>query len=203
MNVADHIQTLQTMIGQGHKGIVASDDSICFEAKCDLFEGHCARISQSFLRYFQSWRRPQLKAKVVDFCQREVTDGRWTNNNCESVNHILKQAMGWKSKPSILHNLVKGQFADLRSALIGTGEFRLSDTQRHFQVTKTDYIQMSSDLRNKAFDRFRRFLIPKPGYTTSTDGLSKIVAPRTHGQKPGKVKRKVNIRTLTNKRPKV
>ena len=192
----------------GDKGIVASDDSICFEAKCDLFEGHCAGISQSFLRYFQSRLRPQLKAKVVDPCHKEVTDGRWTNNNCESVNHILKQAIDWKSKPltdlvEILHNLVKGQFADLRSALIGTGEFRLSDTQRHFQVTKTDYIQMSSDRRNKVFDRFRRFLIPKPGYTTSTDGLSTIVAPRTHGKKPGQVKRKVNVRTLTNKRPKV
>ena len=64
----------------------------------------------------------------------------WTNNNCESLNHVLKQSIDWKSQTVVdlvftLYNLVKGQFADLKRSLEGTCEFRLADSQEHFRMT--------------------------------------------------------------------
>lgn len=125
----------------GNGGIIESEDSICFEELCDQLEMHCSKISENFVRYFKSRLRPQLKAKATEPANLDRIDSHWTNNNCESINHILKQAVDWKSKPLVqlvetLQNLVKGQFQDLRSALIGPGEYRLAESHKQFQVTK-------------------------------------------------------------------
>ena len=98
------------------------------------------------------------------------------------------------------YTLVKGQYHELRAALIGSGEFRLSETHKQFQVTKTQYVTMTDQQRQKLFNRFRRHPIQKPGFLTSTNGQSTIVAPRTHGKKPGQQKRKINTRTVTVKK---
>ena len=79
------------------------------------------------MKYFRDRLRPQLKSKVNDPALCDKVDGHWTNNNCESVNHVLKQAIDWKSKPltdlvTTLHTLVQGQFLDLRSAIIDEQE---------------------------------------------------------------------------------
>ncbi|XP_060592163.1 uncharacterized protein LOC132746904 [Ruditapes philippinarum] len=188
-------------------GILDSDDSICFDEKCDRLENHCREISQNFVKYFQDRLRPQMKTKVNDPSLSDKVDGHWTNNNCESMNHVLKQAIDWKSKPltdlvETLHSLVQGQFLDLRSAIIGAGEFRLAQTHSQFQLTKSVYVDMTDEQRRKHFVRFRRHPYQKPGYMTSTDGQSTIIAPRTHGKKPGQRKRKINTRTVTVKKPK-
>ena len=55
----------------------------------------------------------------------------WTNNNCESANHILKQAVQWKGQCLVqlidtLHSIVKGQYKDLKRAIInGLGNFHI------------------------------------------------------------------------------
>ena len=80
----------------------------------------------------------------------------WTNNNCESINHALKQAVEWKSKSllelvSIPEKLVSGQNSDIRGALLGTGEFRLADTHRQFQSTKTEWVSKTKAQRQRLF----------------------------------------------------
>ena len=57
----------------------------------------------------------------------------WTNNNSESLNNVLKQAIDWKSQPpldivNILAKIIEIQFKDLRRALVNTGEYRLCDS---------------------------------------------------------------------------
>ena len=148
-----------------------------------------------------------LKTKVNEPVRKNMISADWTNNNCESINHVLKQAVDWKSKSlvelvSILEKLVNGQHSDLRGALVGTGEFRLAGTHRQFQSTKTDWVSKTNAQRQKLYRKFRKFVATDDGVLTSTDGQTEIIAPRTHGRKPGQRKRGINERTRTNKRKK-
>ncbi|MES9880449.1 MAG: hypothetical protein ABW185_06150 [Sedimenticola sp.] len=196
---------LEKIYGDG--GILDADDSISFEAKCDELERQCNVISPQFLRYFQTRLRPLLQTKVSEPARLDKIDTHWTNNNSESLNHVLKQAIDWKSKPltslvDTIHTIVVGQYKDLRASLFGTGEYRLADTHIQFKVSKTDWLQMTEQQRTKLFARFRQYIIKVPGFVTSTDGHSTVVAPKTHGRKPGQRKRKVNVRTTTAKKAK-
>ena len=115
---------------------------------------------------------------------------------------MLKQAIDWKSKSlvelvSILEDLVTGQHKELRSALIGTGEFRLAETHRQFQISKTEWVSKTDAQRKKLYGKFRHFVPMDSKYMTSSDGRTEIVAPRMKGRKPGQTKRKVNERTTT------
>lgn len=78
--------------------------------------------------------RELLKQILIKFHQpvrNENVVKLWTNNNCESPNHVLKQSTDWKSKPlTELVNrmqLIFERFRDLRGALISTGEYRLAN----------------------------------------------------------------------------
>jgi len=56
--------------------------------------------------------------------------GTWTNNNCESMNHVLKQTVQWRRNqlPDLidkLRSLVTGQQADADRALCGRGDYSL------------------------------------------------------------------------------
>jgi len=55
----------------------------------------------------------------------------WTNNNAESINHIIKLKADWRQQPvsscvDNIYDLVKLQCVELRSARTGRGNFTLS-----------------------------------------------------------------------------
>ena len=57
----------------------------------------------------------------------------WTNNSSESLNHVLKQVIDWKSQllldiVNILTKIIETQCKDLKRALVNTGEYRLCDS---------------------------------------------------------------------------
>ena len=79
-----------------------------------------------FVRYFER--------QLLPFYQENVSVGpgfnQWTNNACESENHVLKQAVQWWSKqlPDLIEcvrRLVTGQYADADRAICGLGDFVL------------------------------------------------------------------------------
>ena len=101
---------------------------------------------------------------------------------------MLKQQTDWKTQPltalvESIRSLVDGQFDELRSALIGLGEFRLAESHERFRLTKTEWLKKNLEQQDKFFRRFRLFKMTDDKYKISTDGHSKIVAPRTHGKK--------------------
>lgn len=191
----------------GTEGILDADDTICFDEKCEDFEQYCTDKSEKFLRYFQDRLKMQLKTKLNEPARHNKIDIDWTNNNSESINHVLKQSTDWKKKPltelvSCIQEIVEGQFKDLRGAIIGTGEFRLSDTHKHFQVSKTEWVSKNNDQRNKLYQRFRKFVTKDKKYVTSTDGQSTVVAPKTLGKKPKQTVRRPKTVTI-QKRTKI
>lgn len=186
----------------GSDGVVNATDDICFDSQCENIERYCANLSHKFVQYFQKRLKRNLKTKVNE----PMTEGRissdWTNNNCESINHVLKQTVDWESKSlpefvRLVKRRVDCQFKELRSALLSTGEFRLSVTHQHFHVSKEDWIDMTEQQRTNAYKRYRQFVVKDDKIVISTDGRSAVIAPRTDGKKPGQRKRKVNVRTVT------
>ena len=191
----------------GKDGIINADDTICYEQKCEEFKTYCQGVTETFLSYFEKKMREPLKVKVNEPFRKNLISAEWTNNNCESINHVLKLSVDWKSKSLLeltvtLERLVNGQYSDMCGALIGTGEFRLAQTHRQFQMTKTEWVEKTKDQRQKIFKKFRNFIPTDEGILTSTDGQTDILAPRTHGRKPGQRKRGINERTKTNKKTK-
>ena len=185
----------------GDDGIVNADDTICFDHKCETFSTFCAEKSEKFLTYFDSRLKTQLKTKLNDPARQDKIDTDWTNNNSESMNHVLKQATDWKKKSlteivETIQNVVEGQFKELRAALIGTGELRLADTHKQFSMSKTEWVTKDARQRSRAYIRFRSYIPKHKKLVTSTDGQSTIVAPRTLGKKPHQTTRRPKTVTV-------
>ena len=102
MTKSDRSHLVETIFGTD--GIVEADDSICFNGKCTDFESQCSQKSENVIKYFQDRLRNQLKTKANQPKRMQLVDSQWTNNNCESFNHVLKQKTDWKLKP--LYDLV-------------------------------------------------------------------------------------------------
>ena len=94
-----------------------------------------------FLKYFQLHLQQHLRdyVNVPSKCQLNH-DRLWTNNNCESINHVFKRAINWtpKSIPELiksLHNIVKVLFLDIKRSLYGTVNFELFSVYRKHPVS--------------------------------------------------------------------
>ena len=96
--------------------------------------------------------------------------------------------------------LVDGQFKELRSSLVGVGDFRLAESHKRFQVSKSEWVSKTAAQKGRLYNRFRNTKLQDQKFVKSTDGQSKVVAPKTHGKKKNQTKRKVNVRTVTVKK---
>ena len=127
----------------------------------------------------------------------------WTNNNCESYNHVLKQVVDWKSLHLLklvqeLEEIAAVQSAEARRAFIGVGEFCLSPQYTKFAISREKWQSMSVESRGQ---RYRKFLKTKVSVDTnvlqSTDGTSSANFPTARGKKPSQRKRKQTAKTTT------
>jgi len=76
-------------------GLLACDDEALLDTVVDgLRFGLLASAPLEFIRYFERQLMPLYQENVA------VSPGfnKWTNNTCESENHVLKQAVKWKPK---------------------------------------------------------------------------------------------------------
>ena len=164
-------------------------------------------LSTKFHRYFINKLKPTLieHRKTVDHIG--YFDKSWTNNNSESLNHVLKRAIDWKSQPlldlvQIIRDVVDTQYKDLLRSLVSIGQYRLADSHKQFQVSKSLWMTKTVDESERFFIRFRNHLPPDQKTVTSKDGLVTVIKPRTRGRKKGQLKRKINERTTTIKKTK-
>ena len=201
----DQTAILQKIFDKG--GILDADDPVCFEEKCDALVAFCDGTPCKFSQYFNGRLRGLLKKKVNEPMRRDLIHEDWTNNNCESINHVLKQLIDWRAKSltvlvKTVQEHVVGQFGELRSAMVGSGNYRLADNFTHFFVSKTEWVEKSVEQRNRLYRKFRAFIPGRDHLLLSTDGCNEIVAPKTRGKKPCQRKRQINERTTTSKKSK-
>jgi len=105
----------------------------------DDYEG----VYPRFAAYMDKRLINTLRKHVTEPLMTQSNDDLWTNNNCESINHVLKLTIDWK--PQLLPLLIDGvrdvvsvRLNDLRAAMHGIGNYRLvPDYQRHFVPTTT------------------------------------------------------------------
>ena len=122
----------------------------------------------------------------------------WTNNNCESLNHCLKQALSWHSVKLVelvqkLHSIIKMQYRELQRAICGIGEFLLVDEYKRFAVPRDLWYSYSEERRKRHFKKFSG--TPKEMLVRSTNLKKVAIEPKHKGRKPGQKKRKVCERT--------
>ena len=134
-----------------------------------------------------------------------MTDRQWTNNNCESLNHVLKQTIDWKSQPLMdliesVKERVESQFKELRRSIVGMGKFMLAESHEQFSVSRGVWAKKTLAEQDRHYKRFKDFVMKDKRIVKTRDGQSNVVAPRTKGKQINQCKRKRTERTMTNKK---
>ena len=83
----------------------------------------------------------------------QVQCSLWTNNNCESLNHCLKQALSWHSVKLVelvqkLHSIIRMQYREMQRAVRRIGEFVLVDEYKRFAVPTDVWYSYCEERRN-------------------------------------------------------
>ena len=189
----------------GPSGLLAADDSLIFDERADSIEQLIERKFPPFKKYFRSRVIPLLKENVFRVAKNSNVTMDWANNNCESVNHVLKELIDWK--PQAAHQLVttliqhtKAQYKDCERSLIGRGEYRLHSNFAHFALKPSVYVSKLPEERQKIFNRFMKSQGKSAkNVVASSDGLLKILTTPSCGKKTNQTKRKRAERTTTLK----
>ena len=84
----------------------------------------------------------------------------WTNNNCESLNHVLKFCLGWKKNPLTqlvqkLREILFQQESDVES-YTRHGKFYLAPGMKHYAVEPHVWASLHPGQKRKRFEEFTR-----------------------------------------------
>jgi len=119
----------------GDAGLVSCTDDVSYDAELENIQNDV-----------YSQLPTQLKVYVVNKVEPMLRDNmraraaNWTNNACESINHVLKQRLQWRvaQLPDLvdhLRTLVEAQFREADRALCGRGEYMLRPQYARHRVT--------------------------------------------------------------------
>ena len=113
---------------------MSSEDHTSYEERVDQLLDTARTMNicnyDKFKGYLDSRLLPVVFDRVVRPNQEHGLGTNWTNNNCESMNHVLKQAVNWKPQPLlklvglklvVLKGLVQTQNSDVTWALFDLG----------------------------------------------------------------------------------
>lgn len=94
-------------------GLASSDNSITLEKQTDELKVYIEYYAPKFTFYFEKRILPHLGDN-----QLGSPDIDWTNNNCESMNHVLKILTDWKQKNlldlvDVIYEHVCAQYKDI------------------------------------------------------------------------------------------
>lgn len=183
----------------GEDGLLSSADTSAFDLRgMELQEQYAYQIP-SFAAYFD-----KLLQVLRNQIYKPTIDGfiplNWTNNNCESINHILKLCTNWKllKVPELikkLHNIVKLQEADVRKAVHGQGNYELSPLATTFRVPHSVWMTMTSEAKEAAMSKFYKGTIRESKMVVSCDQKLTIPATPKQAKKPGQKTRCKATRT--------
>lgn len=133
---------------------------------------------------------------------------KWTNNNAESINHVLKVVANWKQMKVIdlinsIHERVTVQLTDLRRALHGDGNYKLVESfvKKH-EVSYQTWESMDDTARDKRFNEFLKDVgrTEKPVDIVSRDGEFRLPSTPRVAKKPKQRSRPRKTRTVTVKK---
>ena len=140
----------------GKDGIAESDDALLFDCRLQTVLGTIDTLAPAFTKYFIDTIVPLLQ-NIIIVSQKvglQLPPRSWTNNNSESVNHALKQAIDWKPKPltgliDSMHGVVRGQYREIEGSLVGLGYLQLCPEYQRFYVPAATWAQLPADKRTR------------------------------------------------------
>jgi hypothetical protein len=116
----------------GRMGVAFADGLADFLTLAENAKDETRKIKPEVLTYISERIIPLLKN---NFDVYQAAPGfpdlkDWNNNNCESINHVLKMAIQWKPQKLLdlieeLKKEVEGKYAEVERALLGRGDFIL------------------------------------------------------------------------------
>jgi len=162
----------------GSGGLTSCEDEVSYDATV-------ARIRTTYLPNVPPRLRAYFDADVEPLLRQNMTVGcaGWTNNACESANHVLKQRTQWRINhlPELIEKcraLVDAQYKEADRALLALGDFHLQPAYARHRQTLARWQAMSERQRQRATTDCFRLQLPSD-ISSSTDG------ELTVNQKPG------------------
>ena len=188
----------------GKDGLVNTKDLVDFELRYLALSNMFLDIAPNFVSYFENSMVPRVRDFV--FKPKISTNWiplNWTNNNCESLNNILKLSTNWKvlKLPDLIekmHSIVKLQYADIRRALHGHGNYELAPKLKHLVLPNSVWSEKNEDRKTNHFQKFLSVTTKKKEKTmVSIDGGLQIPTTPTIATKPGQRKHVRTAKTRT------
>jgi len=189
-------------------GLLGANDSVAFQQQATTVAAEFQAVSATLADHFSKHIEPSLRQFVFEpRLSNQWVRRRWTNNGCESINHILKLAIDWRPRrmPDLvdcLYKVVDMQMADLRRALHSHGNYTVAAAFSRFVLTIDQWNDMQPSERDSHFQAFLSFWPrvqqqqPVVGKTvTSSNGILTVAASPRIARKPGQRKRPRNERT--------
>lgn len=181
----------------GDEGLVSCGDVAQFECAVDRLHTKLLTLQMP------DKLRTYVSNRIVNFLRNNVTAGchGWTNNACESLNHILKLSVQWRPHklPDLiekLHKVVDAQYVEADRALLGYGDFVLRPEYAQHRVTPQEWKRMTMAQKAKAQDHC--FRLPScANNITSTDGTLTVNGAPSRGRKPHQRKRPASEKTTS------
>lgn len=178
----------------GRQGLVSLHDTLAFEEKASAIRQDHLEQFPDFVSYFDN----QVKGRIFEYVvkpnrKNPTTSNRlWTNNNCESLNHVLKQVTKWQPKKTpdlvrCLYDAAHIKLLDIRSSLHGMGNYRIVPwLTKKFYVPHNVWLTKDIDQRDKLFHEFCAYKkTTKPKIVSSSDGKLKVPNVPRLAKKPG------------------
>lgn len=158
---------------------------------------------KTILPYFRQKLLPSLERHVIKPVRLEKCPPNWSNNNCESANHILKSATHWKlcdmpKFKEILHGIVKSEQTERNRAIRDMGNFKLHSHFSHHLLNIDMWANISQEQREKREHRFNNDKgRTQQNVVVSSNGLRTVIKTPSAGKKANQVKRKRAERSRT------
>ena len=207
VGVADKLKNKIIFSIFGKDGLINSKDLLEFELKSMEMSNTFLEIAPNFVSYFDNSLVPRVRDHIFKpRISRNYIPLNWTNNNCESINNILKLSTNWKvlKLPDLiekLYSIVKIQYADMRRALHGHGNYELIPKLKHLVLPHNVWSQKNEEEKHSHFQKFMSTNAEKKEKTViSSDGNLEIPATHSVARKPGQRKRVRAERTRTQEK---
>jgi hypothetical protein len=186
----------------GEDGLTFTEDINTYNYRLDRLKETIQSLDsnagcKTFLPYFNEKLVPVLKTFVIDPSNKGKLKRGWTNNKCESANHLLKSAAQWKHSDlpkfiNLLNDIVTGEVIERCRAIRGMGDFELDSMFLHHKIDIDRWSSMTQECRDS---REKLFLSDKGKLNINTmmsaNGSRTVKRTPTSGGKTRQLKRKL------------
>ncbi len=185
----------------GPNGIVHAKTRGLFDIRVHITQEIIEETSSDqALQYFETRLLPHLSQNLKTAMEHPFCSTNWSNNNCESFNHVLKQQIDWKPRPlltlvNMLKDVVEHAYRNIELSMIGIGDYQLIDAFQGFACSMETWSnKLSQTQRDRHLKRFNTTPVPCQKHIMSSDSKLTVTRP-TGGKKPGQRKRKRMAKT--------